>query len=319
MFTESSGGVYDTGSLQLAPPSLFRSHVLPGAAMARACGNCKHAGLPCLRILKRMMSSTSPSQKPVLVVTGASAGIGEAIARRFAAGGFRIVAVARRQDRLDRLVKDLAGITDIVALAADVTAADAPERAVELATNSFGRLDCLVNNAGSGKWAAVHETDDGMLNEVIDISLKAPFRFCRAALRVMGPGASIINVGSVFGVLGGLNGGIYCAVKAGLIGLTQTLAAQYGANGIRSNLVAPGVIKTGMTKDYWDTPGFQRVNQEMTPLNRDGTCEDVANAVFFLASEQGSYINGQTLALDGGWSTTKYLSHSALACRRVED
>jgi 3-oxoacyl-[acyl-carrier protein] reductase len=126
-------------------------------------------------------------------------------------------------------------------------------------------------------------------------------------------------VGSVFGLLGGLDGGIYCAVKAGLIGLTQTLAAQYGANGIRSNLVAPGVIKTDMTKDYWDAPVFRRINQEMTPFNRDGTPEDVANAVFFLASEQGSYINGQTLALDGGWSTTKYLTHPALVCKRVEE
>ena len=121
-----------------------------------------------------------------------------------------------------------------------------------------------------------------------------------------------------FGTVGGLNGGIYCAVKAGLIGLTQTLAAQYGATGIRSNVVAPGVIKTDMTKDYWDAPGFVRINQEMTPFNREGTVEDVANAVFFLASDQGSYINGQTLALDGGWSTTKYLTYSALVAERVE-
>ena len=193
---------------------------------------------------------------------------------------------------------------------------NAPSRVTQLVMVQ-GRVE--VMNAGSGKWAPVHETDDEMLNDVIDISLKAPFRFCRAALRVMGPGSSIINVGSVFGLVGGLNGGIYCAVKAGLIGLTQTLAAQYGANGIRSNLVAPGVIKTDMTKDYWDAPAFQRINQEMTPFNREGTPEDIANAAYFLASEQGSYINGQTLALDGGWSTTKYLTYPALVCRRVED
>ena len=265
------------------------------------------------------MSSTASSERPVVLVTGASAGIGDAIARRFAAGGYRIVAVARRKERLEQLAADLSATTNIETLAADVTAVDTAERAVELATRSFGRLDCLVNNAGSGKWAPVHNTDDSMLDEVIDVSLKAPFRFCRAALRVMGPGSSIIHVGSVFGLLGGLDGGIYCAVKAGLIGLTQTLAAQYGANGIRSNLVAPGVIKTDMTKDYWDAPAFRRINQEMTPFNRDGTPEDVANAVFFLASEQGSYINGQTLALDGGWSTTKYLTHPALVCKRVED
>jgi meso-butanediol dehydrogenase/(S,S)-butanediol dehydrogenase/diacetyl reductase len=264
------------------------------------------------------MNATPSSGTPVVLVTGASAGIGAAIARRFASGGFRIVAVARRQERLAELSRELSPTTDIETLAADVTAADTPERAIELAMRSFGRLDCLVNNAGSGKWAPVHETDDGMLNEVIDISLKAPFRFCREALRVMGAGSSIIQVGSVFGLVGGLNGGIYCAVKAGLIGLTQTLAAQYGANGIRSNLVAPGVIKTDMTKDYWDAPAFQRINQEMTPFNREGTPADVANTVFFLASDQGSYINGQTLSLDGGWSTTKYLTQAALVCERIE-
>jgi 3-oxoacyl-[acyl-carrier protein] reductase len=251
-------------------------------------------------------------------VTGASAGIGDAIARRFAAGGFRVVAVARRKDRLEQLARELSDITDLQILAGDVTAPDVPERAVETAMKHFGRLDSLVNNAGSGRWAPVHETDDGMLNEVIEISLKAPFRFSRAALGVMRSGSSIISVGSVFGMVGGLNGGVYCAVKAGLIGLTQTLAAQYGANGIRSNVVAPGVIKTDMTKDYWDAPGFQRINQEMTPFNREGTVQDVANAVYFLASEEGSYINGQTLALDGGWSTTKYLTHQALVCQRVE-
>lgn len=263
-----------------------------------------------------MMRNSSPG--PVVLVTGASAGIGDAIARRFAAGGFRIVAVARRQDRLAQLAKELSGTTEVASVAVDVTATDAPQRAVEVAMKTFGRLDCLVNNAGSGKWAPPRETDDAMLNEVIDISFKAPFRFAREALGVMQPGSSIISVGSVYGLLGGLNGGIYCAVKAGLIGMTQALAVQYGANGIRANVVAPGVIKTDMTRDFWDTAGFQRTNQEMTPFNRDGTVEDVANTVFFLASPEGSYINGQTIALDGGWSTTKFLSMEALTCQRVE-
>lgn len=257
------------------------------------------------------------SDKPVVLITGASAGIGEATARRFAAGGFRIVAVARRAERLAELAAALAPITEVATLATDVTARDASQRAVDLAMQRFGRLDCLVNNAGAGRWAPVHQTDDNMLEEVIDTSLKAPFRFARAALGVMKPGSSIINVGSVFGILGGLDGGIYCAVKAGLTGLTQTLAAQYGVQGIRANLVAPGVIKTDMTRDYWDAPAFKRINQEMTPFNREGTVEDVANTIHFLASQEGSYINGQTIALDGGWSTTKYLSYEALVAERV--
>lgn len=257
------------------------------------------------------------SSRPVVLITGASAGIGAAAAQRFAREGWRIVAVARRPGPLAQLMESLSGLTDIVTLSADVAAPGVPQQAVELAVQKFGRLDCLVNNAGSGRWAPVHATDDAMLDEVVDISLKAPFRFCRAALGVMKPGASIITVGSTFGLLGGLDGGIYCAVKAGLIGLTQTMAAQYGASGVRANLVAPGVIKTDMTKDYWDAPFFTRINQEMTPLDRDGTCEDVANAIWFLASDQGSYINGQSIALDGGWSTTKYLCKDALLAERV--
>lgn len=256
------------------------------------------------------------SSRPVVLITGASAGIGDAIARRFAAGGYNIVAVARRKDRLEQLAGDLSGTAEVAILAADVAVPGVAERAVELAKKTFGRLDCLVNNAGSGKWAPVHETDDATLDEVIDISMKAPFRFCRAALPAMAAGSSIINVGSVFGTLGGLDGGIYCAVKAGLVGLTQTMAAQYGSEGIRTNLVAPGVIKTDMTKDAWDYPAFRRVNQEMTPFDREGTPEDVANTIFFLASKEGSYINGQTIALDGGWSTTKFLIREARVCER---
>lgn len=257
------------------------------------------------------------SDKPVVLVTGASAGIGDAIVRKFAKHGYRIVAVARREERLEQLKKELSGITDVAILATDVAAKDAPKRAVELAISSFGRLDCLVNNAGSGKWAPPHLTDDAMMDEVIEISMKAPFRFAREALGVMKPGSSIVNIGSVFGLLGGLDGGIYCAVKAGMIGMSQAIACQYGANGIRSNVVAPGVIKTDMTAAAWDAPAFQRINQELTPCDREGTVEDIANAAYFLASKEGSYINGQTIALDGGWSTTKYVTPAALVCERV--
>jgi meso-butanediol dehydrogenase / (S,S)-butanediol dehydrogenase / diacetyl reductase len=257
------------------------------------------------------------ADKPVVLVTGASSGIGAGVARRFAAGGYRIVGVARRRERLEQLASELSGISAVEIVVADVTAKDAPERSVTAAIDAFGRLDCLVNNAGAGKWGPVGEISDEVLDEVIDTSLKAPFRFSRAALRVMRAGSSIINVGSTFGILGGLNGGPYCAAKAGLIGLTQSLAADYGAKGIRANLVAPGVIKTEMSSN-WDVPLFRRKHHEMTPMPRMGTVEDVANLIYFLASKEGSYIQGQTIALDGGWTTTKYLSDEALTCERVD-
>lgn len=264
-----------------------------------------------------MGSVQDPTTRPVVLITGASAGIGKAITRRFAAAGYRIVALARRPEKLTALAEDLAGQAEVATLSLDVADPASAGRAVRFAIDRFGRLDCLVNNVGSGRWAPVHQTDDAAMDEVIDISLKATFRFCREAVPVMRPGSAIVTVGSTFGLIGGLDGGIYCAVKAALVGLTQTLAAQYGSQGIRSNLVAPGVIKTDMTKDYWDARGFQRLNHEMTPFDREGTPEDVANAVFFLASAEGSYINGQSIALDGGWTTTKFLATDALVSDRV--
>ena len=253
------------------------------------------------------------SARPVALITGASAGLGDAIARRLAAGGFHIVAVARRAERLQALAHDLQGIADVAIVPGDVTDVNLPGSAVRTAMDKFGRLDCLVNNAGSGKWAPVGHTDDQTLDEILDISMKAPFRFAREALAVMQSGSAIINIGSVWGLVSGMSGGAYPVVKAGLIGLTQSLAADYGPRGIRTNLVAPGVIRTEMTDAFWDTAYFQRTNQELTPFNRDGTPEDVANAVHFLATSEGSYINGQTIALDGGWATTKYLSAAALS------
>lgn len=253
----------------------------------------------------------------VIVVTGASAGIGAGIASRFVKDGWRVVAVARRKDKLEKLRQDL-GASNVEIVAIDVTNPEAPQVAVDAAIKAFGRLDCLVNNAGIFKFGAVTDVDDAALDEAIDISLKAPFRFARQALGVMKPGSSIIAIGSVWGILAGMGGGSYCALKAGLIGLTQSIAADYGMKGIRANLVAPSVVRTDMTDGFWDTDGFQRTNQEMTPTNRDATVADVANAVFFLASAEAGFINGQTLALDGGWSTTKFLSLEALMAQRVQ-
>lgn len=258
------------------------------------------------------------ADKPVVLVTGASTGIGEGIARRFAAGGWRVVALARRKEKLEQLKKSLAGQTEVEIVAIDVTNPEAPQLAVDAALKAFGRLDCLVNNAGIFKFGAVHEVDDAALDEAIDISLKAPFRFARAALPVMKDGASIVNIGSVWGLVAGMAGGSYCALKAGLIGLTQSIAADYGMKGIRANLVAPSVVRTEMTDGFWDTDAFKRTNHEMTPSNRECTIDDVAQAVFFLASPQAGFINGQTLALDGGWTTTKFLSLDALMAERVK-
>ena len=140
-----------------------------------------------------MAEHATNAEKPVVLITGASAGLGDAMARRFAEGGWRIVAVARRKEKLEQLTQDLAGITDVAIYAGDVADPETPRKAVQVAKEKFGRLDCLVNNAGAGKWAPVDQTDDALLEEVLGISLKGPFRFAREAIPLMGPGSSIIT------------------------------------------------------------------------------------------------------------------------------
>jgi meso-butanediol dehydrogenase / (S,S)-butanediol dehydrogenase / diacetyl reductase len=244
----------------------------------------------------------------VAIVTGAAGGIGEAIVRKLGEQGIAVVGTGRDAAKLEALAVRLGGTMDFTYIAIDVTATDAPATIVGHALKSFGALTYLVNNAGAGVWAPVHLTTDAMMDEVIDISLKAPFRLCREVLPHMGKGCGIVTIGSTFGIMGGLDGGIYCAVKSGLTGLTQTLAAQYGEQGIRANIVAPTVVRTPMTEAAWDYAAFQRINQGLTPFYRDCVPDDVANAVAFLCSDKGEFINGQVLAIDGGWSTTRMIN-----------
>ena len=242
------------------------------------------------------------------IVTGAAGGIGEAIVRRLGEQGVAVVGTGRDAGKLQALADALKGKMQFSHVAADITAEDAPANIIGHAIEAFGGVTYLVNNAGAGAWAPVDATTDAMLDEVIDTSLKAPFRLCREVLPHMGRGSAIVTIGSTFGIMGGLDGGIYCAVKSALTGLTQTMAAQYGERGIRANVVAPTVVRTPMTDAAWDYPAFQRINQGLTPFYRDCTPEDVANAVAFLCSDRGEFINGQVLAIDGGWSTTRMIN-----------
>ncbi|HVW67489.1 MAG TPA: SDR family oxidoreductase, partial [Steroidobacteraceae bacterium] len=154
----------------------------------------------------------------------------------------------------------------------------------------------------------VHETSDEELDLFLNVHLRATFRYCRAALGVFKGDAAIVNIASTFALIGGMRGGAYSAAKAGVVGLTLHMAAQYGAQGVRSNVVAPGVLRTAMTEYAWDSERFKRMNFDMTPAPRPGTTEDVAGLVALLCSPAGAFINGQVIAVDGGWSSTKYLS-----------
>ncbi len=248
------------------------------------------------------------SHTRIAIVTGAAGGIGAGIVRKFTEQGVAVVGTGRDGEKLEALRRMLGDNVEFSFISADITANDAPAAIVNYTLAKHGRVDYLVNNAGSGQWAPVHATPDSMLDDVIAISMRAPFRLCREVIPHMGKGAAICTIGSTFGIRGGLDGGAYCMVKSGLTGLTQTIAAQYGEQGIRANVVAPTVVRTSMTEAAWNDPSFQRVNQGLTPFYRDCEVDDVANAVVFLCSDKGEFINGQVIAVDGGWSTTKVVN-----------
>lgn len=252
----------------------------------------------------------------VAIVTGAAGGIGEGIVRRLGKAGVRVVGTGRNAEKLDKLASSLNGTMEFSPFAADITADTAPKALVDYAVATFGRLDILVNNAGSFNFGPVHETTDVMLDEVLNISMRAPFRLSREALTQMGEGSSVVFIGSTWGLYGTPGGGAYSAVKAGQIGLMQTMAAEYGRRGIRSNYVAPTVVRTEMTDAYWDLDFFRRTNHELTPLARECTVEDVANTVAFLCSDEAGFINGQTIAVDGGVSSTRFVDPVALMAER---
>lgn len=189
---------------------------------------------------------------------------------------------------------------------------------MDLAVGRWGRIDFLINNAGVGSPKPLHETDDETLDYFLGLMLRAPFRLAREVLPHMSPGSAIINVTSTFAVVGGLRGGAYSAAKGGLTALTTHIACQYGASGIRCNAVAPGVTVTPMVEKRLADERFRKINTEMTPHQRLGRIDDIASTVAFLCSPGGSFINGQTIVVDGGWSSTKYLSESALNSRWIE-
>lgn len=254
----------------------------------------------------------------VAIVTGASSGIGLGCATKLAEMGMAVLGTGRDEGRLAELARAVGDPDRVATLAVDLTDDDAPGRIVDLAVDRWGHIDFLINNAGVGSPKPLHETDDETLDYFLGLMLRAPFRLARDVLPHMGPGSAIINVTSTFAVVGGLRGGAYSAAKGGLTALTTHIACQYGASGIRCNAVAPGVTVTPMVEKRLEDERFRKINTEMTPHQRLGRIDDIASTVAFLCSPGGSFINGQTIVVDGGWSSTKYLSEFALSSRWTE-
>lgn len=248
----------------------------------------------------------------VAIITGAGSGIGLETARMLHDQGMAIVGVGRSASKLATLEEVIADPARLATISVDIAAADAPRAIVELALSRFGRIDFLINNAGLGSPKPLDETDDAMLDEFLNVMLRAPFRLCREVIPHMQAGAGVVNVTSTFAMIGGKRGGAYSAAKGGLKSLTEHMACEYGPRGIRSNCVAPGVTMTDMVRHRFEDETFKRVNVETTPYPRLGEAADIASTIAFLCSAGGEMINGQTITVDGGWTKTKYLSPRVL-------
>ena len=238
----------------------------------------------------------------VALVTGSSTGLGAQFARVLHRAGAHVLVTARRGDLLDDLVQECG--TRITAIPGDITDMRHRQALIESATDSHGRLDILINNAGICDGGLIEEQDLADLLHVIDVNLTSVLDMCRlsAPLLLAAPSASVVNVASIFGVVGsrGPMAG-YNATKGALVNLTRHLAAQWGSRGVRVNALAPGFFPTDMTGHLADAD-FARSVRERTLLGRTPRADELDGPLLFLATDASSYMTGQTLVIDGGWT-----------------
>ncbi|MCC8968169.1 SDR family oxidoreductase [Bradyrhizobium sp. Pear76] len=241
------------------------------------------------------------SQPKVALVTGAARGIGLAAAKRFLADGWRVALLDIEGALLESAVAALKQPDDTLALTCDVSDAAGVAKAVAAITSRFGRLDALVNNAGTAVFAPVLETSDADWTRIMAVNLTGPFLCTKAAAPLMREhGGAIVNITSISAVRASTLRSAYGTSKAGLAHLTKQLAVELASLGIRVNGVAPGPVETAMAKAV-HTPEIRADYHDAIPLNRYGLEEELAEAIFFLCSDRASYITGQILAVDGGF------------------
>lgn len=241
----------------------------------------------------------------VVVVTGASSGLGVSFAEAFAEAGADVVLGARRVERLEQTAELVTKAGRRVASAqTDVVDPEQCQRLVDTAMETFGRVDILINNAGVGSAVPATRETPEQFRSIVDVNLHGSYWMAQACGRVMPPGSAIINISSILGITtAALPQAAYAAAKAGIIGLTRDLAQQWGSRkGIRVNALAPGFFQTEMTDEY--LPGYLESQLPRIPLGSMGDARQLAATAVWLASPAGGYVTGQTIAVDGGLTIT---------------
>jgi NAD(P)-dependent dehydrogenase (short-subunit alcohol dehydrogenase family) len=245
-----------------------------------------------------------PLQGQVAVVTGASSGLGRHFATVLHGAGARVVAAARRVDRLDSLAEELG--EGLLPVACDV--ADGPdcERLVASAIDRFGAIDVLVNNAGASNPTPAEDETVEAFRAVLEVNVVAVFRLSQLVGRHMlerGSG-SIVNVASIFGLVGAapMDHASYCASKGAVVNLTRELGSQWASRGVRVNALAPGFFESEMTESVWSDEAATRHVLRNTPARRRGEPHELDAALLLLAGEGSSFISGHVLTVDGGWT-----------------
>lgn len=237
-----------------------------------------------------------------VVVTGASKGIGRAVAKEFANNGYNVVICYNKSvSDAQQLLNEVSQTTRAIAVKVDVSNEDDVKNMVEITKKTFGNIDVLVNCAGVSDTRLLIDSTKEDYDFVFDINMRGTYNTCKLVGREMlsNQSGKIINISSIWGVLGGSCESVYSASKGAIIAFTKALAKEFGPNGINVNAVAPGFIQTDMTKNV--TEEIRREIMNNSALGRLGTPEDVAGVVSFLASEKSNFITGQVIGVDGGW------------------
>ncbi len=234
------------------------------------------------------------------LITGASGGIGQSIAKALYDQGAKVVLTGRNKDALDNLAKSLGDASRVFVVTGDLSTAEAADKVMAEAEAATGGIDILVNNAGLTRDTLSMRMTDEAWQNVIDVNLTAAFRLSRAAIKVMMKRryGRIINISSIVGTTGNPGQANYCASKAGLVGMSKALAAEVASRNITVNCVAPGFIATAMT-DALNDDQKATINSKI-PAARMGTPDEIASAVVYLASNEAAYVTGQTIHVNGG-------------------